>query len=171
MGIARHSLFGLVSSMGCVQLREWAKLWNHQVLKLTWLTGTTWCLMRQFPLRRPGRRQRREMIWQWVSWHLRWIQTSCWQNLNLQRQWNGPKWIACVLVEKLTDKYKPKDNLVIEDQQKKLMTLPLRKEEDHEELGDKIAALETTYGNPLDEKLKGLWRCDLWSDLETWKCR
>ena len=34
------------------------------------------------------------------------------------------------------------------------MTLPLRKEEDPEELGDKIAALETTYGNPLDKKLK-----------------
>ena len=65
-----------------------------------------------------------------------------------------PDGIACVLVEKLTDKYKPKDNLAIAEQQKKLMTLHLSKEEDPEELGDKIVALETTYGNPLDEKLK-----------------
>jgi len=65
-----------------------------------------------------------------------------------------PDGIACVLMEKLTNKYKPKDNLAIAEQQKKLMTLHLKKEEDPEELGDKIAALETTYGNRLDEKLK-----------------
>ena len=65
-----------------------------------------------------------------------------------------PDGIACVLVKKLTDKYKPKDNLAIAEQHKKLMTLHLRKEQDPEELGDKIAALETTYGYPLDEKFK-----------------
>jgi len=56
-----------------------------------------------------------------------------------------PNGIACVLMEKLTNKYKPKDNVAIVEQQKKLMTLHLRKEQDPKELCYKIVALNDLW--------------------------
>ena len=65
-----------------------------------------------------------------------------------------PDGAACVLMAKLVAKYKPNDNLALAEQQKKLMSLKLNKNQDPEELGDKIAALESAYGTPIVEKHK-----------------
>ena len=60
-----------------------------------------------------------------------------------------PGGLAHVLIAKLNKKYKHNDTIVSAKQTKKLMKLKLKTNQDQEELGDKIAMLEVTYGtNP-----------------------
>ena len=66
--------------------------------------------------------------------------------------WPGGK--AWKLVESLIKKYKPSDVIAVAEQATKLMSLKLKRTEDPEDLGDSIAALETEYGSPIDEKQK-----------------
>ena len=66
--------------------------------------------------------------------------------------WPGAK--AHVILEKLVKKYKPSDTIATAEQMKKLMGLKLKKSQDPEDLGDKIAVLESKYGRVLSEKEK-----------------
>lgn len=65
-----------------------------------------------------------------------------------------PDGLACDLIKKLLEQYKQIDLLAVAEQQQKLMSFKLNKNQDPEELGDKIAALETAYSCVLDEKHK-----------------
>ena len=65
-----------------------------------------------------------------------------------------PGGLAHVLIAKLNKKYKPNDTIASAEQTKKLMKLKLKTNQDPEELGDKIAMLEVTYGTCITEKEK-----------------
>ena len=59
-----------------------------------------------------------------------------------------------ILMAKLRKKYKPSDSVAVAEQTKALFELKLRNNQDPEELGDSIAALETRFGCDLAEKEK-----------------
>ena len=59
-----------------------------------------------------------------------------------------------ILMGKLMKKFKPTDTLAVAEQTKKLMKLKLGKDQDPDELGNEIAALESQYGSILAEKEK-----------------
>ena len=65
-----------------------------------------------------------------------------------------PSGLACDFWAKLEKKYKPSDTIAVAEQSSKLMKLKLKKDEDPEDLGDKIAALESEYASTIDEKQK-----------------
>ena len=65
-----------------------------------------------------------------------------------------PDGLAYVFFEKMDKKFKPKDTMAIAEQTTKLMKLKLGDTNSPEELGDKIASLETKYGNKLSNEQK-----------------
>ena len=65
-----------------------------------------------------------------------------------------------ILMGKLMKKFKPTDTLAVAEQTKKLMKLKLGKDQDPDELGNEIAALESQYGSILAEKEKSGDSCE-----------
>ena len=59
-----------------------------------------------------------------------------------------------LLMAKLDKKYKPSDSVAVAEQSKALFDLKLHNNQDPDELGDKIAELETSFGCELAEKEK-----------------
>lgn len=65
-----------------------------------------------------------------------------------------PGGLAFEMWEKLENRYKPNDTLAVAEAMQKLMSLELKRTQDPESLGDEIAAIETAFRVPMDEKQK-----------------